>query len=78
MDGSPPGSSIHGIFQARILEWVAFPPHRDLADPGIKPAFPVSAALKADSLRVEPSGKLKPLPVLVSKLKIYIVKFHTR
>ena len=23
MDGSPPDSSIHGIFQARILEWVA-------------------------------------------------------
>ena len=23
MDCSPPGSSIHGIFQARILEWVA-------------------------------------------------------
>ena len=23
IDGSPPGSSIHGIFQARILEWVA-------------------------------------------------------
>ena len=23
MDGSPPGSSVHGIFQARILEWVA-------------------------------------------------------
>ena len=23
MDGSPPGSSIHGIFQARVLEWVA-------------------------------------------------------
>ena len=25
MDGSPPGSSVHGIFQARILEWVAIP-----------------------------------------------------
>ena len=25
MDGSPPGSSIHGILQARILEWVAVP-----------------------------------------------------
>ena len=25
MDYSPPGSSVHGIFQARILEWVAFP-----------------------------------------------------
>ena len=23
VDGSPPGSSAHGIFQARILEWVA-------------------------------------------------------
>ena len=25
MDCSPPGSSVHGIFQARIMEWVAFP-----------------------------------------------------
>ena len=25
MDCSPPGSSIHGIFQARVLEWVALP-----------------------------------------------------
>ena len=25
MDCSPPGSSIHGILQARILEWVAIP-----------------------------------------------------
>ena len=24
-DCSPPGSSIHGIFQARVLEWVAIP-----------------------------------------------------
>ena len=23
MDGTPPGSSIHGILQAKILEWVA-------------------------------------------------------
>ena len=25
MDGSPPGSSVHGILQAGILEWVAVP-----------------------------------------------------
>ena len=25
MDCSPPGSSIHGVFQARILEWVPIP-----------------------------------------------------
>jgi len=23
MDCSPPGSSVHGVFQARVLEWVA-------------------------------------------------------
>ena len=37
MDGSPPGSSVHGILQARILEWVAIPPPpRGFPDPGIK------------------------------------------
>ena len=25
MDYSPPGSSVHRIFQARVLEWVAIP-----------------------------------------------------
>ena len=34
----PPGSSVHGILQARILEWVAFPPPRDLPNLGIEPA----------------------------------------
>ena len=36
MDGSPPDASVHGIFQARILEWVPFPPSGDLPHPGIK------------------------------------------
>ena len=31
MDCSPPGSSVHGIFQARILEWVAMPFSRGLS-----------------------------------------------
>ena len=38
MDCGPPGSSVHGIFQARILEWVAFPTPGDLPDPGVEPA----------------------------------------
>ena len=33
---SLPGSSIHGILQARILEWVLCPPPGDLLDSGIK------------------------------------------
>ena len=32
MNGSPPGSSVHGIFQARVLKWVAISSPRDLPD----------------------------------------------
>ena len=34
MDCSPPGSSVLGILQARILEWVAISSAGDLPDPG--------------------------------------------
>ena len=54
MDCSPPGSSVHGISQARILEWVDIPFSGDLPDPGIEPG---SLALQADSLLSEPPGK---------------------
>ena len=40
IDCSPPGSSVHGIFQARVLEWVAFPSPGDLPDSGIEPGSP--------------------------------------
>ena len=45
VDCSLPGSSVHGILQARILEWVAMPSSRDLPDPGIQPTFLPSPAL---------------------------------
>ena len=51
---SAPGSFVHGLLQARVLEWVAIPFSRDLPDPGIKPGFP---ALQADSLLSELPGK---------------------
>ena len=35
VDCSPPGSSVLGILQARILEWVAMPSSRDLPHPGL-------------------------------------------
>ena len=54
MDSSLPGSSVHGIFQARILEWVAFPPAGGLLDPRIELLSPVSPALQVDSLPLEP------------------------
>ena len=49
-DCSLPGSSVHGILQARILEWVATPSSKDLPHPEIEPGFP-------DSLPSESLGK---------------------
>ena len=45
---------VHGIFQARILEWVAFPFSRGLSNSGIQPGSPT---LQADSLPAELPGK---------------------
>ena len=47
---------VHGILQARILEWVAFPFSGDLPNPGIKPR---SLTLQANSLPAEPQRKPK-------------------
>ena len=54
MGCSPPGFSVHGILQARILEWVAGLPPGDLPNPEIKPVSPAS---QADSSPSEPPGK---------------------
>ena len=45
MDCSLAGSSVHGILQEGILEWLPCPPPGDLPDPGIKPASLVSPAV---------------------------------
>ena len=45
MDYSPPGCSVHGILQGRILQWVAMPVYRDLPNPGIEPVSLMSPAL---------------------------------
>ena len=57
MDCSPPGSFVHGILQARILEWVSLSLLRgNLPNTGIQPRSPT---LQADSLPAEPQGKPK-------------------
>ena len=59
MDCSPPGFSVHGILQARILESIGLPgpPSRELPNLGIQPVSPASPALQMDSLPTEPPGK---------------------
>ena len=54
MDCSLQGSSVHGTFQARVLEWVAISFSRGSSHPGIELGSP---ALKAEALPSEPPGK---------------------
>ena len=54
MDCSPPGSSVHEILQARILERVAISFSRDSSDPGMEPKSP---ALAGGCFTTERSGK---------------------
>ena len=57
MDHSPPGSSVHGILQAGIVEWVPCPPPGYLPAPGIEPTSLVSLASQAGSVLLVPPGK---------------------
>jgi len=54
MDCSLPGSSVRGILQARMLEWVAFPPPGDLPKSGMETASP---ALAGGFFTTVPPGK---------------------
>ena len=54
MDCSLPVSSVHGILQARVLEWVTISFSRDLPNPGLKPGSPT---LQADALPSESSSE---------------------
>ena len=72
MDCTLPGSSGHGILQARILEWLDIPFSKDLPNPGTDPESP---PLQTDSLPFEPPGKplvIKWLDTQKKKKKIYI------
>ena len=61
-DCSPPGSSAHGIFQARALGWLPHPPLGDLPDSGIQPVSFMSPALQADSLLWSHQGRPQRIP----------------
>ena len=64
MGCSLPGSSVYGISQARVLEWVAISFSGGLPrPPRIKPAFP---ALAGGFLTTEPLGKSFPHLLIAS------------
>ena len=57
MNGSPPGSSVHGIFLEEYWGGLSFLPPGDLPHLGIKLESLASAALAGTFLTTEPSGK---------------------
>ena len=63
---------MHGILQARILEWVAISFSGDLPHPGIEPESPV---LQADSLQSFPTREAlgtSAVPLQTLKVSTYV------
>ena len=56
MGCSPAGSSVHGILQARLLEWVTMPSSRGSSQPRVQTRV---SCIAADSLPSQPPGKLQ-------------------
>ena len=54
MDCGPPGSSVHGIFQAKYQSGLPFPPPRDISDPGTEHTC---LGLAGGFFTTEPPGK---------------------
>ena len=57
MDYGLPDSFVHGILQARTLEWVATPFSRGSSQSRIEPSSPAVPALQVDSLPLSHWGK---------------------
>ena len=70
VDCSVLGSSVHGILQARILEWVAMPSSRGSSRPRNQICVSVVPALQADSLLM--SHQRSPLTIAVSHKNNFI------
>ena len=83
MDCNLPGSSVHGILQARILEWVPCPPPGDLPDPGIEPVSLMSPGLAGGFFTINVSYYLKlarympqiNLPIYKSSNMLYVCRW---
>ena len=59
MDCSPPGSSLHGILQRRILDWLAMPFQEIFPTQWSNSYLSCSLHLQASSLPLVPPGKLR-------------------
>ena len=58
---NPPGSFVHGILQARILEWVAIYSSKDLSNKDSNPSLPLCRQVAIGSMLFETGKKKSPL-----------------
>ena len=65
MDQSLPGSSVHGILQARILEWIAMPSSRGSSQPRDGAESLTSPALAGEFFTTSATWEAQQTPVLV-------------
>ena len=75
-DCSPPGSSVHGILQARTLERVAMPSSRGSSPPRDWTHVSTSCALSGGFFATKPPGKPWVCPLLQTKSVICCVWTH--
>ena len=68
MDRDPLGSSVHGILQARILEWVAMASPGDLPNPGMEPASLMSPALAGRFFTIRATWEAPESPIQTANL----------
>ena len=78
MDYSPPGSSLHGILQAKYWRGLPFPPPGDFPNPRIERVSCVSPALQADSLPTEQPSKRWNVPMQCIRQKFCLKKKKKR
>ena len=67
MDCSPPGSSIHGVLQASILQWVALSSPRGSSWPREWTRIFCVSGIAGGFFTIEPSGK-KPVMVVIKSI----------
>ena len=77
IDSSPPGSSVHGILQAGILEWIAMPSFRESSWPGDRTYISCDSCIAARFSTPEPLGKppLYSLFLVNWKLHLSLIRF---
>ena len=70
MDCSPPGSSVHGIFQARILEWVAVSSSRGSSRPRDASCISLISCIASRSFIADSPGKPSTSCILFNAYKM--------